>query len=109
MCVPAVCVRKLSAEVLLSRQKSGKGIASEIARKHDVNDSFGKWLNVTDETWTALIEDEYQRLSGGCKFTHKLFLLRREIEVIDIARSLAIGILTHTGYNDIGRGCGTDG
>ena len=107
--MPAVCVRKLSAEVLLAGEKSGKCIASEIARKHDVDNRIGKWLNVTDETWTTLIENENQRLAGGCKFTYKLFLLRREIEVIDIARSLAIGILTHTGYNDIGRGCGTYG
>ena len=32
-----------------------------------------------------------------------------KIEVIDIARGLAIGILTYTGHNDIGGSCGTYG
>ena len=107
--MPAVCVRKLSAEVLLSGEKSGKCVASEIARKHDVNDSLGKWLNVADESRTSLIENEYQRLACGCKLADELFLLLGKIEVIDIARGLAIGILTYTGHNDIGGSCGTYG
>ena len=104
----AVCVRKFSAEVFLSGEKGCEGIATVIARQHNVNYGIGKWLNVADESGTAFIENENKRLPGCGKKADELFLIGREIQVIDIARSLSIGILTNTGDNDIGRGSGPD-
>ena len=49
----------------------------------------------------AIVSERVHNVLGGERGSNV-------IQVIDIARSLAIGILTNTGDNDIGRGSGPD-
>ena len=69
-----ICERKLSAEVLLTAEKSRESITAIVTRKKDVNNSCSERLDVADDARTSLVEDEDHR-TASCRKRFDKFLL----------------------------------
>ena len=97
----AIGERQLSAEVLVTADKSGKSVTSEIARQHHVNHGVNIRFNVIDDSRTAFVEHHDDRPVVRGDHFHKTFLVSGQIQVIDIARSLAVRVFSNADHDNI--------
>lgn len=97
--------RHLSAEIAVSCEQVCQCIAPVVSRKHHVHDSLGKRFDILDESGTALVENQDDGLSGLCQCFHQFLLIGRQVQVGQVARSLAVGVFAYTSDNYIGTAC----
>ena len=94
--------RQLAGEVLVTGQEGGQGVSAKVGRQHHIHHGGGQGLDVSNQAGTAFVEHQHDGLAGLGQFLHQLLLVGRKIEVVHVTGRLAVGILTHTGDDDIG-------
>ena len=63
-------------------------------------------LDVVDDSRTSFVQHQDDRLASFCKGADKFLLVFGKVQIVDVARSLAIAVLTHAGnYNVCIAGC----
>ena len=93
---------QLAGEILVTRKEGSEGIGAIVGGQHHVYHGGSQRLNISDETGTALAEHQHDGLSESSQFTDQFLLVRRQVKVVHVAGRLAVGVLTHAGYNDVG-------
>ena len=99
-------VGHLRAEVGISGKEVRQGISSVIARKHDVYYGFGERLDVFDEARASFVQNQDNGFTGLSQCLYQVLLVRGEVQVGQVSRSLAIRVFPDAGDDDIGVSCG---
>ena len=101
--------RQLGREVAVACYQRGEGVATVVARQHDVYHRLCQRHNVADDAWASLVEYEHYGLARCGESLHQAALCVGQPEVGYVARSLGIRCLAYARHDYVGIACGVHG
>ena len=104
-----ICVWHLGREVCLTAQQVCQCIGTVVAGQEDIDDGLGQWFDVGDESWTAFIQHKDDGFAGFGQCLNQVTLIVGQPEVVKVARSFGVRVLTDASNDDVGLLGGTDG
>ena len=93
--------RQTTTEVLIACQQACKCLTTIVGRKHNVDNSLCSRNYRVNKPRTTFVENQYNRFTGSIKAVHQIYLIRRQVEVVDIPLSLAVTGFTDTSYDNV--------